>query len=245
MLSLCSSLARSSLSASALSAARPLPAARLSVRSLSSLLTPPAPPPLLAPPPPSLPRSFCSRSSSSPFASRSFSSNPPNPPSGTPGSASTSASSTDTDYRDLKLSADELVRVDGGIGSKRKRTKKKRPEENVTPTQSYGDLTAERLSEEETERLLAEAHAAIPQRSGAQNFNRKRRFNQKNIWIRKQHRRQKFERIRAHEKRMLNRKRIADECRAMRELAYKLYPDHPNNAHLKRKLGAEAEAEAE
>jgi hypothetical protein len=174
------------------------------------------------------------------------------------------------------------VRVDGGIGSKRKRTKKKRPEENVTPTQSYGDLTAERLSEEETERLLAEAHAAIPQRSGAQNFNRKRRFNQKNIWIRcgaacplsthpaptqhppstltpppappppnplrprrKQHRRQKFERIRAHEKRMLNRKRIADECRAMRELAYKLYPDHPNNAHLKRKLGAEAEAEAE
>lgn len=76
-----------------------------------------------------------------------------------------------------------------------------------------GEFPALRYSDEETERLLTEAYAAIPPRTGKRGtLNLKRQ--KRRWWIKRQYDyRKKMERIGAHTRKMAKRKRINDEIR--------------------------------
>jgi hypothetical protein len=82
-----------------------------------------------------------------------------------------------------------------------------------------GEFPTLRYSDEETERLLAEAYAAIPPRAGKRGtLNLKRQKGR--AFVRMQyHYKKKLERIGAHERRMAKRKRTNDEIKRCRSEA--------------------------
>ena len=87
----------------------------------------------------------------------------------------------------------------------------------MKPKLGGGHFPALRYSDEETERLLAQAYASIPPRAGQRGTRRLKR--QKIRWAkkRKQDRIYKDQQIKTHERRMARRSRIAKECRAIRD----------------------------
>ncbi|KAL3756981.1 hypothetical protein ACHAWU_004635, partial [Discostella pseudostelligera] len=84
--------------------------------------------------------------------------------------------------------------------------------EDVTQLKG-GEFPALRYSDEETERLLAEAYAAIPPRGGKRGTLNLKRQKRRHFIKRQYHIKKKFERIAAHERRMAKRKRIYDQIK--------------------------------
>ncbi len=80
-----------------------------------------------------------------------------------------------------------------------------------------GHYPALRYSDEETERLLAEAYAAIPPRAGKRRTRHLKRQRIRMAKKREQHAIYKKQRIATHERRMAHRSRVAQECRTIRE----------------------------
>ncbi len=74
-----------------------------------------------------------------------------------------------------------------------------------------------RYSDEETERLLAEAYAAIPPRAGKRGTRHLKRQRIRMAKKRQHHAIYKKQLIKAHERRMVHRSRVAQECRMIRE----------------------------
>jgi hypothetical protein len=95
-------------------------------------------------------------------------------------------------------------------------------EKNLTRTHAQlkgGEFPTLRYSDEETERLLAEAYAAIPPRAGKRGtLNLKRQKGRAFVKLQYAYRK-KLERIGAHERRMAKRKRTNDEVKKCRSEA--------------------------
>jgi len=90
--------------------------------------------------------------------------------------------------------------------------------EDVTQLKG-GEFPTLRYSDEETERLLAEAYAAIPPRAGKRGtLNLKRQKGRAFVKLQYAYRK-KLERIGAHERRMAKRKRTNDEVKKCRSEA--------------------------
>ena len=138
--------------------------------------------------------------------------------------------SSDTSYRDIALSENEITRIDHDGSTKRIRRKKR--EADAPINKNVADMSVSRFSDEETARLLEEAYAAKPERLGPQNYNQKRRMKQKWRIVHAAHAVTKSQKLAAHYRTMEKRSRIAKENKAMQARCLELYPDHPNNARL-------------
>lgn len=114
-------------------------------------------------------------------------------------------------------------RKDRGGKQLRKRKEKEMEEtlskERLTETMGGGLFPPLRYSQEETERLLAEAYAAIPERAGKRGTRNLKRQYLRWFNVRKLHAKKKRERIAAHYRRMENRSRIFKEVKAIKETA--------------------------
>jgi hypothetical protein len=89
----------------------------------------------------------------------------------------------------------------------------------MTESLGRGLYPAERYSDEETERLLAEAYAAVPKRAGKRGTKNLRRQRLRWFRVRKIHAKIKKYRIRAHFRRMEERSRRVKEVLAVKESA--------------------------
>jgi len=90
---------------------------------------------------------------------------------------------------------------------------------NYTTQLKGGEFPALRYSDEETERLLAEAYAAIPPRAGKRGTLHIKREQHRWRIKREYDQKKKLERIAAHERKMAKRSRIAKEIMKTKEEA--------------------------
>mmetsp|Transcript_29471 Transcript_29471/g.42153 ORF Transcript_29471/g.42153 Transcript_29471/m.42153 type:complete len:246 (+) Transcript_29471:82-819(+) len=106
----------------------------------------------------------------------------------------------------------------GGITLRKKKEKLRLGREQSTrEDMGGGHFPALRYSDEETERLLAQAYAAIPPRAGKRGTRNLKRQRIRMSKKREQHAIYKNQLIKTHERRMVHRSKIATECRAVRE----------------------------
>lgn len=114
-------------------------------------------------------------------------------------------------------------RKDRGGKQLRKRKEKEMAEQlkqdRLTESLGGGLFPPLRYSEEDTERLLAEAYAAIPERAGKRGTRNKKRQHLRWHRVRKIHAKQKKYKERAHYRRMEKRSRIVKEVLAVKESA--------------------------
>ena len=91
-----------------------------------------------------------------------------------------------------------------------------------------GEFPALRYSDEETERLLAEAYAAIPPRAGKRGTNHLKREKRRWQIKREYDAKKKAERIGAHTRRMAKRSRIIREIKQVKEEAPRVREEDSN-----------------
>lgn len=114
------------------------------------------------------------------------------------------------------LSSNASKRRGGKVARKREEklmNQEKKIQESVTQFPSL------RFSDEETERLLAEAYAGIPKKTGKRGTRNLKRQKLRFFNLRKAHKKQKKYRIQAHFAKMAKRKRIAREVRVIKATA--------------------------
>jgi len=125
---------------------------------------------------------------------------------------------TDSDTSDAKQSSSEPRNVSkrGGKVVRRQRELEEKVEKNKAQ-QSDTQFPTLRFSDEETERLLKEAYAGIPPRTGKRGTRNLRRQKNKFKIIRNQHKIKKQELVDAHFAKMAKRSRIAQEVKVIKE----------------------------